>query len=127
MPKLISVHALLRGARFSICEIAQGDRRPVTRFIEGLEIQEKSKIVSLFRQLAETGIIRNKTKFMHEEDGIYAFKANKARVYCFFDSDKLVLLTNGATKKQRKADPNELARAKRLREAYHELRKGKKK
>ncbi len=127
MPKLISVHAIWRGARFSICEIAQGDRYPVTRFIEGLGIQEKSKIVSLYRQLAETGIIRNTTKFVHEEDGIYAFKANQARVYCFFDSDKLVLLTNGATKKQRKADPNELARARRLREAYYGLRKGKKK
>ncbi|NTW35563.1 MAG: hypothetical protein HGB17_05450 [Syntrophobacteraceae bacterium] len=43
---------------------------------------------------------------------------DQVRVYCFFDAGRVILLTHGALKKQKKANPEDLKRAKRLREAY---------
>lgn len=48
----------------------------------------------------------------------YAIKQGQVRIYCFFDVGRVILLTHGTIKKQQKADPEDLKRAKRLRKAY---------
>lgn len=123
MPNRIARELRLQGARCSIYEIAQGDRRPVSAFIEDLPIADQAKVTRLFKQMAEAGEIRNEEKFVHEEDGIFAFKSFKVRIYCFFDSGKLLLLTHGVIKKQRKARPQDIRHAKDIRDAYLEAKK----
>jgi hypothetical protein len=45
-------------------------------------------------------------------------KDGQVRVYCFFDKGRIIILTNGDIKKKKKADPGELKKAKKLRNAY---------
>jgi phage-related protein len=47
------------------------------------------------------------------------------RVFCFFDSGRLVILLNGFVKKTHKTPPQEIARASRLMEDYFNEKKQK--
>ena len=96
----------------------RGGRSYVKDFFSELPQDLKSRLARIIEHIADHGAPRNQQKFKHEEDGIYAIKQGQARVYCFFDADRVILLTHGALKKQRKANPEDLARAKRLRDAY---------
>jgi len=88
---------------------------------------EQTQIFALFERLADHGKIWDKRKFKYEEDDIWAFKYKKVRIYCFFEEGRIVLLTNGADKKTKKANPVELKRAKAIRETYYALKeRGKK-
>lgn len=107
-----------QGAGCTIFEIVQGDKRPVSDFLNGLSQQDQAKVFRLFKQMADAGEIRNTEKFIHEEDDIYAFKSFQVRIYCFFDTGRLLLLTHGFKKQQRKARPEDIKRAKNIREAY---------
>jgi mRNA-degrading endonuclease RelE of RelBE toxin-antitoxin system len=109
------------GAKFFIYELARGERRLVSSYLETLTKTEKEQITSLFERLADEGVIWDERKFKNEEDGIWAFKYKKVRVYCFFDENRVVLLTNGADKKRRKANREDLKRAKNIREEYYEI------
>lgn len=46
--------------------------------------------------------------------------SNIWRVFCFFDSGKLVILLNGFQKKTQKTPKNEIEKAKRLMDEYHQ-------
>lgn len=87
-------------------------------FFAELRDQDKRKLRALFDFIADQGPPRNPTKFRHEEDGIYAMKQGQVRIYCFFDAGRMIVVTHGTIKKKQKADPEDLKRAKRLREEY---------
>lgn len=122
MTKGISAQPLMQGTHFLILEIVHGDKAPVSGFIDGLVEPDKNKVFKLFRQMVEMGEIHNTEKFTQEEDDIYAFKSFQVRIYCFFDAGKLILLTNAVKKKQRRARPEDLKRAKNIRAAYFEAK-----
>lgn len=60
----------------------------------------------------------NREKFVCEEDDIFAIKSHQIRLYGFWDKDYEFILTNGAIKKQDKANPNDLQKAKNVRQEY---------
>ena len=76
-------------------------------------------MAALFQYSCDRGRILVPEQFKHEKDAIYVFKAKQARLYCFFDGNSIII-TNGAIKQQRKARPEDLHRAERLRTEYFE-------
>ena len=72
------------------------------------------------KTIAENGIPSNTERFVHEEDQIYAIKDFQIRIYCFRHKRSLLILTHGTVKKQDKANPEDLERAKRLRSEFLE-------
>lgn len=80
--------------------------------------ERKRKTLNLIRLLAEQGKIFDKTKFMYEEDGIYAFKPQPDRYLCFFFKGKKVIITNAFVKKTQKLPNVEKERALRVRDNF---------
>lgn|GEM_PF-774469 len=109
---------ITRGARLSILAIVDDGRSQFEQFFAGLPPPSKGKLRALFDFIAKNGAPRNIEKFRHEEDGIYAIKQNQIRVYCFFETGQMIIVTHGTLKKRQKANPKDLKRAKRLREEY---------
>lgn len=107
-----------QGAVYSIHAIVEGKRCPFETFFMKLEGPDKGKLRALFNFIAEKGPPRNETKFKHEDDDIYAIKLGQIRVYCFFDAGRMIVVTHGTIKKKQKANPEDLKRAKRLRDEY---------
>lgn len=114
----ITTRTVTRGVELSIQTIVEGDRSPFERFFAELSDESKGRLRALLESIANKGAPRNVTKFRHEEDGIFAIKQDQIRVYCFFDSGRLIVVTHGVLKKRQKANPEDLKRAKRLREEY---------
>ena len=114
----VSTRPIAEGAAFSILEIVKGSRSYVEDFFHELPIDTRIGLIRLIEYIADQGTPRDKRKFRHEEDGIYAIKQGQARIYCFFDAGLVILLSHGTIKKKEKADPEDLKRAKRLRKAY---------
>lgn len=63
-------------------------------------------------------------KHIEGSDGLYEVRVEWGgdihRVFCFFDSGRLIILINGFTKKTRKTPTNEIQRAERLKRKYHD-------
>lgn len=114
----VSTRIVAEGSAFSVYEILSGDRSHVEEFFHELPLDLKSRLFRLIAFIADHGTPSNQRKFRHEEDGIYAIKQGQARIYCFLDAGRVILLTHGTIKKKEKADPEDLKRAKRLRKAY---------
>ena len=66
-------------------------------------------------------------KLITETKGLYEARiqvgSNIWRVFCFFDSGRLVILLNGIQKKTQKTPKNEIEKAKNLMKEYYESKK----
>jgi len=81
----------------------------------------------LVKRMGEFGKIFDKTKFRHEEDGIYAFKPQPDRYLSFFTDEKKIIVTNGFRKKTNKLPKNEKDLAIKYKQDYLERKNGGKK
>jgi phage-related protein len=81
------------------------------RYYEELEEPRRKKLRKLFRLMGDEGEIWNTEKFIHEGDGIYAFKTHEDRFLCFFCIGAKVIVTNAYDKKGQKMPPGEKERA----------------
>lgn len=70
----------------------------------------------MIKRLGDQEQVKNRERFKHEDDGIFAIKGHQVRVYCFMASDRRVVLTNAVEKKRPKARKEELRQAKRIRD-----------
>jgi len=114
----VTTRLIVEGTAFSIHEIVRNGRSHVEEFTRALPEITRDRLLRFIARMADEGTPRNEQKFRLEEDGIYAIKQGQVRIYCFFDARRVILLTHGTIKKQQKADPEDLKRAKRLRKAY---------
>jgi hypothetical protein len=121
---IIGINTLCKGSAYTICELVKDGTHVLHRFVKQLTPVQRSGIMALITRVADYGNPENETRFIHEEDGIYAFKDGQVRVYCFFDKGRIIILTNGDIKKKNKADPSELKKAKKLRKAYKAYMEG---
>lgn len=121
---MIHLELLEKGKEKDIYEIVVGKKSEIEELIKKQDKATRSKINRLINELAEKGIILNTQRFKFEGDKIFAIKANQVRIYCFFDSGRLILLTSACIKKKQKADPVELVKAKKIREIFEKNRKG---
>ena len=94
------------------------EKSQALEYYEELPKSQKEKLEFLFRMLGDTGKIRSKEKFRHEDDQIYAFKPMPDRFLCFFYRGKKVIVTNAFKKKQDKLPPREKEKALKLKDDY---------
>lgn len=87
-------------------------------YFESLNDAEQIKLLNLFELMGNIGSIKNKTKFRHEGDKIYAFKPQPYRFLCFFFSDKKIIVTNAFHKKTDKLPPKEKERALKIKSDF---------
>ena len=99
-------------------ELEKSRRSTIRKFFEGLEKNQRARIGALLNWIAENGKPKDVRKFAAEEEGIFAIKDFQVRIYCFLGKDNSIIITNGAIKKADKANPEDLKRAKRLRNEY---------
>ncbi len=120
----MTLDLLYKGMKADIRVIADDHgRRPADEFIEDLTLPMQKKVVALLRKFADLGGIRNEQQFRCEENPIYVFKANQARICCFFlpfAKKKTVILAHGFTKKQNEMQRRHLEKAKGM---YREILK----
>jgi len=91
-----------------------------------IKVQDKIfKIIEAIETLER--IPTNYLKFITGTSGLYEARIQLGtdiwRVFCFFDSGKLVILLNGFQKKTQKTPKNEIEKAITLMKEYYENRK----
>jgi len=74
--------------------------------------------------MGDQGKIHDETKFIHEGDGIYAFRPQPDRYLCFFFGGKNIIITNAFVKKSQKLPSNENQRALKAKQSYEKRLKG---
>ncbi len=88
---------------------------PVEDFLDSLEEKTVVKILAVFCLLENEKIISS--RFFKKIEGTKLFEvrvkhsSNIYRFPCFFEEDKLIILTHGFTKKTNKLPKNEINRA----------------
>lgn len=80
-------------------------------YYNSLTMQERIKVLQLFKRMGDMGEIKDTTKFNYEGDQIYAFKPKPDRFLCFFYVGKKIIVTNAFRKKKQKLPDNEKTRA----------------
>lgn len=110
---------IAKGDKFTVWEIVIDQVSEFRKLVQTLSKKEKRILFSKIESIANHGPLKNEEKFKHEGDGIYAIKQNQIRIYCFFDQDKIFVLTHGFIKKSQKADPKQLSKAINIRAKYN--------
>ena len=87
-------------------------------YYQSLNDDERIKVLKLFKRMGDAGEIKDKTKFIHEGNKIYAFKPQPDRFLCFFYQEKKVVVTNAFRKKQQKLPKNAKEKALKIRDNY---------
>lgn len=94
-------------------------------YYNSLTVQERLRVLYLFKRMGDSGEIKDRTKFNYEGDHIYAFKPKPERFLCFFYIGDKIIVTNGFRKKQQKLPKNEKDRAERNKRDYEiRIKKG---
>jgi len=79
----------------------------------------KKRLWAIMKRLADAGYINNDEIFKYVGNGIWEFKPDSIRVYCFFDDD-LVICTHCAAKQKQRRTKIEIKKACGLRNQYLE-------
>lgn len=87
-------------------------------YFNSLTLQERIKVLHLFKRMGDAGEIKDITKFNYEGDHIYAFKPKPDRFLCFFCVGNKIIVTNAFRKKQQKLPLTEKNRAERNKKDY---------
>jgi hypothetical protein len=95
--------------------VARNGSSPALDFLERLDLRELAQVVKLFQWLGDLGWINNREKFKPiEGTDFFEFKAHQVRMPCY-RSGNLFIVTHGFRKKKDAIDPQEIARAVRIR------------
>lgn len=73
---------------------------PAGEFLDELPERSRKKLDVIFEMLGDQRQIRNKTKFKKVEDAVFEIKSHQVRIFCFFTSDRRLVLLYGLLKKQ---------------------------
>jgi hypothetical protein len=98
---MMTLEIIFPGHVKRIVAIRNKDRCETNEYLETLDEKIHIKLFAIMTNLAHIGQIKNKTKLRPLENGIWEFKANKARIFCFFYRNDVVC-THGADKPKRK-------------------------
>ncbi len=93
-------------------------------YYKTLSVQDRIKVLRLFKRMGDAGEIKDKTKFNYEGDQVYAFKPQPDRFLCFFFQGQKIVVTNAFRKKQPKLPEQEKDRALRFKKDYEIRTKG---
>lgn len=101
---------------------------PVKEFLDSLSMSVFQKVIWTFELLkSQPRISTDYLKKMKSTDDIWEVRIKKGsnayRIFCFFDNDELVVLTNGIIKKTQKTPKQDIKRAERYKKDYFERKK----
>lgn len=105
------------GRRFQIAYAREkSGRSPGADFFDELPIEDKAKLMNLFRLMGDDGAIRNKEKLGVLGDGLFEFKSFQIRMPFGYAARErgVILITHGFVKKRDKAPKEEIDRARRI-------------
>ena len=121
-------NVIFRGKKLQVewYEKANGEM-PGKEYLEGQRSQVAEKLLAWIVLLANEGRLYDVTKFriVDKENKIYEFKPLDHRFFSFFIEGGKVIITHGYRKQTQKADPKEVRRAVRIKEAYLAQGRGK--
>jgi phage-related protein len=97
-------------------------------FLQKQSIKVQNKIFKILEAIETLERIpTNYLKLIAETKGLYEARIQVGtdiwRVFCFFDSGRLVILLNGFQKKTQKTPKKEIEKAKKLMKEYYENKK----
>ena len=100
-----------------------------TEFVDGLDEKSRAKLLYVIRKAQ---LVRDKDLFKPLKDHIWEFRSiyskKKFRLYAFWDKtdkiDTLIIATHGIIKKTQKTSKKEIDKAKKVRTAYFNSKKG---
>lgn len=104
--------------------IVEGSVEYVPRYLDELKRDHPADYKKIFARLtyaSQYGPPQNKEQFraiICVRGQLAEFKGGQARIFCFFDGAKRIVLTNGSFKQGKAPDKHDLERAVRLRDAY---------
>ncbi len=79
------IKQLMSGMKGEVTVYVDGSGRcSVLDFIESLPAADQRRVLNLLILFSEQGEIRNKEKFIHQEDDIHSFKSADVRILCSF-------------------------------------------
>ena len=119
---------IMKGDKFRVLAIDTSDDPsikacPVEEFITQMEKSSKNSLSNILRRHADRGPIINKEKSRLLWDDIYEFKTRQNdRMYYFFDSGGLTILTHGSIKPKKKQLSTEVQRAVTMRNLYLDMK-----
>ena len=121
---MIDTEQIYRGRKHSIHGLVVNGKCRIKDFVEGLEESDKKKVSALLKRSADFGLPKNPEKFKSlKGSGIYEFKSYQVRILCFFDREKVIILTHGFIKKRDKTPKREITKAEKLLKEYMVWRK----
>ena len=122
---MIDKTIIYSGNRFDIYAITVQDECPALEFIDNLEDRDQAKIIQLLNVTADNGTPSNPEKFKKLEKDIWEFKSYQVRLPCFFEKEKIIVITHGFKKRKNKIPRKQIERAIKLRNDYISGRKTK--
>jgi phage-related protein len=99
-------------------------RSVAQEYYKSTSLEQKTRFYVLIKRIGDFGLILDKTKFINEGDGIYAFKPQPDRYLSFFTDERKIIITNAYTKKTDKMPINEKKQALKYRKDYFERKTG---
>jgi hypothetical protein len=119
---------IMEGARFRILAIdisddPSGKICPAEEFIVNMSESSKKSLTAILKRHKDHGPILNKEKSRLLWDDIYEFKTRQGdRLYYFYDTDRLTILTHGSIKPKGQQLSAEVSRAVSLKNLYFNLK-----
>ncbi len=97
-------------------------------FLAGQRQKVKDKIVWTLKLIEELRRVpETYLKSLEETDGLFEIRIKQGsdvfRIFCFFDEGKLIILMNGFVKKTQKTPKQEIEKALKIKEEYHDEKK----
>ena len=115
---------IMKGAKFSILALDTSDdvsikACPAEEFITQMNESSKRSLAAILKRHKDHGPILNEVKSRLLWQGIYEFKTRQGdRMYYFYDSGRLTILTHGSIRPKKRQLSAEVTRAVSLKSLY---------
>lgn len=108
------------GARHQVIALGLSDGScPAGDFLNELDDSDTAKVAAIIQYLGDRGSYANREKFKKVEGSkVFEIKSFQIRIFCFFSSDRRLVLLYGLRKKKDKHKSADIRRAEEYREWY---------
>jgi phage-related protein len=107
-----------QGSTFALFAIVESERCQILDYIDSLQKAEQRKLIALLERVTNHGPPRNEEKSKPLREDLFEFKSFQDRVIWFYDGKGRIVMTHAFQKKGGPVPPEEIRKAKRLRQAY---------
>jgi len=114
---MIELEVIRSGEIKDIYAIKEKGKCPCRDYMDSLDEGTLIKLEAVMETMATRGRVANTQKYNPLRDGIYEFKAKKARVFCFHHGNS-VICTHGVDKPKPKQLEVQLKKAKKKRSQF---------